>query len=314
MRVTNNLNWDPDIVAVLETVSTHGPVQDRVWMSHLAMPPRIRQLLIRHWDDEDFTIDAAHLYRRFLGVAIHSAIEDRSPSDDSKAEEKLVVPMHGIKLVGRADKWRDGVIKDWKTTGAFGMVSHPDGRPEYWEAMNGYTVGFRHSGYPVHNLAMTFLILGWDRHRAKREKDYPQTEVIGPIIIPAMDEEQSRGRVSFLVANHLSVAEMPDDRLPGCTTIERWQDPDTWAVYKWQKTDWGKRASKVEPSEDAAQDWIDWKNDGLKKPHKFEIRFRPSEPTRCQALWCDAFQVCPLGQGLRAKFERSVEVGQAEPV
>lgn len=311
MRMTNERNWDPDIVEVLKTVVTHGPVQDRVWMSHLASPPRLRQLQIRHFSDPDYVIDASHVYRRFLGVAIHAAIEDRSPSDDSKNEEKLIIPMRGVKVVGRSDKWRNGTVKDWKTTHPFSFVRSPEGKPEYWVALEAYGYGFRViQNLTVEHLALTALLLGFDRHRAAREPDYPQSEVVGPIVKPAMPTEVAEAMIHNLLDAHLACADLSDEQLPECGLEDRWANPESWAVFKMGKDGWQKRASRVLwGSEDEALDWMEEANRKAKKPATMEVRYRPGESVRCQPLWCDAFQVCPKGQAHRAATERSREDG-----
>ncbi len=117
--------------------------------------------------------------------------------------------------------------------------------------------------------------------------------------------------INSLLDAHLAVTDVTDEQLPPCSSEDRWASEKSWAVFKIGKNgEWQKKASRVLwNDEDEAIGWMEDAQSKAKNPTTMEVRFRPGESKRCQPLWCDAFQVCPMGQVLRAEYERSTGNG-----
>ena len=90
------------------------------------------------------------------------------------------------------------------------------------------------------------------------------------------------------IAAFKAAENLDDSELPECTSDERWQRPDKYAVTRLGN----KKASKLCDSEDQANEWISNANPKM----KYEITFRPGEPIRCK-YYCEVNKFCKQYKG-----------------
>ncbi len=118
----------------------------------------------------------------------------------------------------------------------------------------------------------------WSKPKARREKDYPQSQVqVMPVELWPL--EKTEAFICERIAAHLSA----ETSLPLCTDGERWRTPDKFAVIK----KGNKRAHRLLDNEQQAY--------AMAAQEKMVVEFRPGESKRC-ADYCKAFPFCTQAQ------------------
>jgi hypothetical protein len=305
------------------------PSKTRLGVTELIDSPRVRELKRRHYFDPDFTINVANGIPALLGSGTHSVIQkllenlqvvppevvgpDGKPFDHTRllVEHKMERTMasFGIDLVGKLDFWYDGWLADTKTTKAFGLIN---GRYEkYAKQGNVYAWMLRNDasarrmiGDPTtFRLTTEAIVKDHDARRAANEKDYPRCDM-NSYNQEVWDDDRQEEYVFERLRLHALAMNVPTDKdLPECTKEERWEKPTTYAVYTKTKdgSKFRKNATRVLDSMDEALDYCNDKKLDNGGPNAPRIDKRPGEPIRCQRKYCDAYQVCTIGQDLRKK-------------
>lgn len=300
----------------------HKPNKDRIGVTDLIDPPRIRELKRRHWDDPDFTINVTHNVAALLGSGFHDRVQKGLEKlkivpplqvqtaeglinfDPTKLliEQKLEMPyahLANVMLVGRFDVWYDGYLPDWKTGKAFTLVKDPNATG-YVAQPNIYAYMLKKlRDLDTHRVSTVFALKNFEWRKSLQQEDYPETETL-EVPQPLWELDETAAFIQQRLALHRLHQFLPEEEFAECTEDERWESPTQHAVFTKKKgsQDFKKVASRVLGSFMDAVDWVNSK--GLSVD---DVRFdkRPGEPIRCQPMFCDAFQVCPLGQALREK-------------
>jgi hypothetical protein len=247
-----------------------------------ALPPRTRQLEIRHADK--IVEDVSDGIWRLIGNIGHKILE-RADTTNHLPEERLTARVLGWVISGKPDLLEpDMTLSDYKFPSVWAMLR---AKPE-WEAVaNIYAWLYRENGFDVRRARIVAVLRDWSKLRAEREPDYPQ---VGVVVreIPLWSPEKQAAFVVERVMLHQQAALVIDDDLPLCTEEERWHKPDTWAVKK----KGNKRALRVYDSElEAEEHFRNGSTNGL----KLEVEHRPGADVRCQS-YCKVAQWCAHGR------------------
>lgn len=291
MRISNLLSLPDPIVQAVANDGYTGPSKSRtntISVSSLEKPVRQRRLEILHADE--ITEDAADRIWSLVGQAIHTILERANV--DGIAEERLSMEVEGWKVSGQFDHFTltDGVLSDYKVTSVWSIKD--GGRDEWTPQLNTYAHLLRAAGYTVQQVRVVAIARDWRKNESLRYggDGYPSHQVVVlPLILwPSTEcDRYLRERVRA----HQAAAE---GALPHCTSKERWQRPELWAVVK----DGNKRATKLCKSEDEAVAVIG-------DAPKMHVEFRPGMAVRC-SQYCSVLRQC---QNLRDNQWKPGELG-----
>ncbi len=299
MILSNSYKIDESLFHVLKRMNSRSPVQERLSVTHIPDSPRVRQLLIRHWDEIE--CDVSEQLFMLLGISAHSLIEQQARSDADlfeTIEEKLTQKYKGLTIAGKADVLtKDGCIKDWKTTSCYTLVYNPDGRMEWFWQVNVYKWMFEKAGYDIKKGKICAILRDWSRTKMEATPDYPripyaELEYVADGSNTFMHSLLSNDRIEeYLeerVGLHLTAAELPDEALPPCTREEKWQNPSRFAVMKGTN----KTAKRVLDTKAEALVYI---AQCIAKDAKLQDELylveRPSNSLRCQH-YCPVRTIC----------------------
>jgi hypothetical protein len=152
-----------------------------------------------------------------------------------------------------------------------------------------YSVLLRHHGHPVQKLQVIAILRDWSRMEAKRNRDYPQAQVVN-VDIPLWEPEKALALMRERVILH----QQARVTLPECSAEERWARSDVWAVMKANR----KKAVKLFSVEDEALAFASTEKD-------YYVVHRQGMSVRC-AEFCTALSFCTQGQGL-VRNQRSMK-------
>lgn len=266
-------------------------------ITDLQQPSKIYWLKQRH--DNEITVDASTQFWALFGASVHALLE-KVQIKGSEAEKRRYTTIEGKVISGGIDRYivkkreipsyidklASGMrmeyaqapteihtIQDYKVTSVWDAI-YQSSYNRYERQLNGYGYLYRVNGYPVDELEIIAIYRDWHQSKVGSTAGYPE-KPIGAINFPLYSMDQAREYLVNRINNMGKYGYVPDDNIPECSEIERWQDPDKWAIYKGKRRD---RASKVCNTEEEAYKWTIDHDFTLKK---YEIEFRPSKPKRC---------------------------------
>lgn len=275
MKFTNLHNLPAPMVAALS--GGWPPNPKTLSVSSLIGPPRIRTLLIRHWDrlEEDVS---GRLWA-LLGTALHDVLASHASGKEVLAEQSIKTEVGGILVSGRPDLYHDGIVDDYKITSVFSFLLGD--KPEWTDQLNVYAFLFRSQGFPVTALNIHAILRDWVESKTLTDPEYPKIPFV-TVPIDLWSIESAEEYVADRVARHLKYPMDP------CSDKERWGKPPTYAVFKVG----GKRALRVLDTAERAQEW--GKEHQAEKPKdKLEIHERPGSFVRCERF-CPVRAFCEL--------------------
>lgn len=208
----------------------------------------------------------------------------------------------GIDLYDRETR----ILHDYKLTSVFTWIfkNQPGSRfVEFNEQLNMYRLFMERMGYSVDKLMINLVFRDWSKKKAQFDRTYPdcraktaQLEMLGLDVVESMIENK--------IANITQYDNVPDDQIPECTQLQRWQRRETYAIM----CGTNKNATKVFYGWKDANDHIE----GIvasaiaKKPTanpdtiraEYRIEKRESVPLRCLE-YCSVRQFCHYGRSLK---------------
>jgi len=243
--------------------------------------PRQYQLIKRHYSE--IIKDAIDNFWSLMGSIGHNIIEKEKVGEGLK-EERLYMDILGWKIAGKFDLWLSpGSLEDYKFTSVWVYIMDKE-KKEWEEQLNIYAYMMIDAGFPVKNLFINAFFRDWIRSRAKYDKKYPQVPY-KRYKLKLWSIDKQKKYIEGRVALHQAHENTPDNELPECTELERWQTETKYAVMK----KGNKKACRggLKNSMEEAEKYI--------KNHKDSIRMyveiRRGEARKC-ADYCDAAPFC----------------------
>lgn len=283
MKITNKLNLPEAIVdAVKNDGYTRGDAD--ISVTGLLKPPRASALESKHWDDLEE--DASDRIWSLMGQVVHGILERANKV--GTAERRLFVDVLGWRVSGGMDLYEDhGTLLDYKVSTVYKFDG--DGVPEQFEQqLNIYAEILRRNGHHVSRLQIVAILRDWSKMEARRNPDYPQTNVI----VREVALWPAQKAWEFLEAR-VRMHQAARDALPECTPEDKWEKPTKWAVQKIGAA----RALKLHTTAESAETHLAELGTG------YEINMRPGEQTRCM-YYCSAAKFCTSFTGT-GMFTRS---------
>jgi hypothetical protein len=288
MQFTNKHGLPRALVEVITTDDydySDDPMS--ISVSTLVDSPKIKFLRALHW--HEMVVDVSDLIWKFYGIMSHKVMEDISKKDriiEVRINEQFHITIDGKKITyivrGKPDIYDklDEILSDYKTTSVWAWIFGSE-KKNFERQINIYAYMLRGQGYTPKILQDDMLLRDWRKSEARENPDYPPVAYGKLVQRQWTDKEVEDYLTERLELFHRSGLKDPDEL--ECSPEERWEKPTTFAVFTPLKdgSRMKSRADKVEPTMDAAKEWVR-KND----LSKFEIIERKGRDTRCQDEYC----------------------------
>jgi len=279
MNITNKYNL-PEYVVKLLDPRPRPKNLDRIGITDLEGPPRIRELTRRHFDEVEQ--DVSDFGPAFSGKAFHHYAGTILGDGDVLSEELVGVKVGDMEVVGVPDLYLpDGKVVDFKEVSAWALVFSPKGKPEEVWQVNDYAYLLREHGFPVTSGELCRKVKDWKKSEMVRNPDYPRLAFPHVVPVTLYTHEEVGHHIANRVALHRLAQSASDEELPECTPEERWEKATVYAVMKQGR----KAAVKLFDEEKDAKGFMA----GLGAGHS--IQTRPGERTRCEN-YCPVAQFC----------------------
>lgn len=281
MKHSNNHNY-PSAIADAITLYDKPPWKGDISNTTLTMPPRIKQLKQRH--RHEIQEDLSDFFAMFLGSAVHDYIARRSMAPHRIIEKAFYYDIDGTKVGGIVDLYDTKTFTqdDYKVVRAWSFLNGM--KPEYEQQLNINTWLLRKNGHKVDRHRIVALYRDWSEGQAYN-KSYPQSHCVA-YEAPIWKDTDAEAWIRERVELHKDAEKLPDDELPHCSSAERWEKPEKYAVMKKGR----KSAVRVLDTWEEADAYMNQK--GYKNPSHW-INIRQGEFTRCEK-WCQARPFCNL--------------------
>ena len=296
MEITNIHNITKPIYDLI-CKQVQEPDEGAIRVTELISSPYKKAMKVKYWDE--LTIDANDLLAALIGTVTHKLLEEAQEDPNVIAEQfyeqpltlvgdtiKECIDQNGVELTvndmytvvikGTCDYFniKTGELRDLKTT-TVSKLAFLDGKPDQdWvNQLNIYAWLMRRLKWTVKSLGIWVILKDWKATQAERKRDYPQSQFVH-YQIPLWTEKEQYDYVVKRVLYHMTPQH--------CTSEERWQSDDVWAVYGKSKA----RAKKLFTME---SDAIAYEKD---VKGESSIEFRKGESLHCK-LYCEARSKCP---------------------
>jgi len=288
IRITNRAGLPEPLVAAVSN-DPYDPGEAEFTVTELLSPPRQTQLIREHAGE--LSEDAADRIYALMGQVAHEILA--RAGENGIREERLsgrveVFGKHRT-ISGAFDHMAlieagpEMVLQDYKIASVWEAIFGV--KPDRVAQLNALAWLAEQNGKRVDRLEVVFIFRDWQKSKAKRDSKYPsQPALVYPVPFwnaARVEQELRRQMISHLAAREI---------LPECTPDERWEAPESWAVYR----NANKRASRVLDTEENA---IRWAGANFKPNDRARIELRPGESRRCLD-YCIALAVCEQGQAL----------------
>jgi hypothetical protein len=255
-------------------------------VTQLIRPPRQVELERLHKDE--LTEDASDRIWALCGQIGHLILE--RAANVGMTEHRLAVTRLGWKISCAVDLWDKQWVCDYKFCSGWAIKDGP--KKEWIEQTNMQRLIAIENGFDVTNIQIVAILRDWSVMEAKRNPDFPQSQV-QVYNLPIWSKEEAEEWLIFAVLGHQAARR----KLPECTAAERWERPTKFAVKK----NGAKRALKLYDTMDEAMAALPEKGHAIEK--------RPGEQVRCEN-YCSVAQYCDFYQRLKTEnqeLEQSIE-------
>ena len=257
----------------------------------------------RHWNELEQ--DCSDMIWMIFGNAVHSIMEGHE-SDNELAEQRIAMELncgeHGKRYIsGGFDLYNADthIITDYKTTGVFSYrMKVQEGPTSDWaKQLRLYWLLLGKLGFPVKGVRNTVFLKDWSKTQARRDASYPQKPIVDITydFSPVFNSEVASYMEADIVekiTEVLDYKDAPESEIPNCTSEQRWERDECWAIHKEGR----KSAVKLHSSEFEAERHLS----DLPKGHYIEHRL--GTPVKCQD-YCVAAAHCSFYKNYMKSFE-----------
>lgn len=233
----------------------------------------------RHWNE--MSEDCSERIYALLGTAVHKIFEENDDTPGAIKEQQFTYPVGKYTVTGRVDLFNPNTatVYDYKNTSVFKIIKGDF--HEWYTQLMIYAFLISKAGYKVEHLMIYAVLRDWSRTEARINKggNYPQNQVVKiPFDITEKDFEFIENFINTKIKEIEAAESMDDNSIPPCSEIERWAEPNKWALMPAK----GVKARKLCLSESEAKE--------LCKDNE-TIEFRPGKSKRCMD-YCSCCNFC----------------------
>lgn len=245
-------------------------------ITRLIQPPR--KVELERLNADKITEDAADRIWALMGQLGHTVLERAGVG---MVETRLFAEVAGWRISGKADIIvSERKIVDWKFTTVW---STEDGAKDEWvEQLNGLAFLASRNGLLIESLEIVCIYRDWSKLEARRNADYPKSQV-QVFKLPMWPAGEQEAWITSRVWAH-QIARVT---LPECSSQDRWEKPHKWALMKKGR----ERAVKLFDNPKDAKAARTYQRLG------FYVEHRPGEQVRCQS-YCAARPFCTQADAL----------------
>jgi len=277
MKITNKQNLPQAFVKMAESDYTPTPKQ----YSATALLKGVREVILERRHGDRIEQDASDMIWLLFGTAVHSILERQAEGDTEFKETFVKMPVGDCFVSGRFDLYDAATetITDYKTCSVWKVIfgDYPDWKKQlliYGAIMN-------YCGFPVKHGQIVAIMKDHSKRDAKIKPDYPEL----PVKTIKFDfTDADFAEIDAFIRDRLdqlSAAEkLPDDELPVCTSEERFNSGDKFAVMRKGR----KTALRVLDSAESADKWKEDNGGDY-------IELRQGEDKKCKD-YCSACEFC----------------------
>jgi len=229
MRITNKLNLPTPLVSMAMENYQVQPNEYRV----TSLLKGIRETILERRHGDEIEQDVSDMIWLLFGTAVHNVLEHHIEGDRELKEERIKAEIEGYILSGKFDLYNDETetVSDYKTCSVWKVIygDYTDWRRQLLI----YCYILRSIGFHASNGEIVALMKDYSKRDAKLKDNYPQFPV-QKIEFHFTDEDFSGIEVWLSdTFNEIRRCEnLPDDKLPICTSEERYNSGDKYAVMK----------------------------------------------------------------------------------
>lgn len=272
MRITNIHNVPEWVVKQLVPSEPRPLKPERMSVTWLIKPPRMRTLFIERFDE--IVTDVSDYFNMWYGNLLDSAFDD-----EEYAQNKMELEIDGITLVGKWDLLENNIIQDNKFT-KVGQLNYGSTLKEWEAQLNCYSYLWECLNFErVDGLQNNLFYRDWSATKVGRENNYPKVAFETYKQSHWSFEQQKQYILERLRLHREEPLSCPED--------ERW---GSFAVRTKDK----KRADRVLKTREECEQWMRETGRG----DYIESR----DGLRCQHF-CSVRSVCPYSTQCQAKFK-----------
>ena len=281
MKITNKLGLPDMLVRAVEKDYTY---QDKRYsITSLLDPDRVLMLKRRY--NDVIEQDISECIWMLFGTVTHYALETGIELKENEYVEKHLEYTfeNGYTLSGIVDHIFD-YIDDYKTTSVWTVIYGSNN--EHWkkQLQMGAYLFYKDSGKWMNKGRIIAILKDWNKKDAYKD-DYPKQ----PVAVIEFDlgtPEEIEEWILDRFETIRIVEKLSDMNLPMCSSEERFNKGDTYAVKKIGN----KTAMKVHKTLEEAEEHL--ANLENKYPGVYEIEHRKGEDTKC-LNYCQCNKFCP---------------------
>ena len=282
MKITNTLNLPSSFVQMAQRDYIVKDNEYRV----TSLLKGVRETILERRHHSEIERDCSDMIWLLFGTAVHSVLEKQQETDSELKEERLKVSIGKYILSGQFDLYcaEEKKITDYKTASVWKVIfgDFTDWRRQLLI----YAWMLTQTGFDVKSGEVVALLKDHSKSRAKYDKDYPQQPVVRiPFVFTGNEFVEIKDWLIERFNEIYRAEQLPDDELPLCTTEERWNTGNKFAVMKKGR----KSALRVLDSRGAADAWMAVNGKGD------YVEMRESEDKKCQD-YCPANAFCSYWQ------------------
>jgi hypothetical protein len=282
MKITNKLGL-PDMLQ--RAVEKEYVYRDKRYSITSLLDPDRVIMLKRRYNDE-IEQDVSECIWMLFGTVTHYALETGIELKENEyVEEHLEHTFEsGYTLSGIIDHVYD-YVDDYKTTSVWTVIYGSNN--EHWrkQLQMGAYLHYKEHGQWIDKGRIIAILKDWNRRESQKSFNYPDL----PVAVLEFDLGEPEEIENWIIDRFKTIEkleQMKDSELPLCTTEERFNKGNKYAVKK--KT--FKKAMKVHDTLDEARNHLI--NLEKKYPGEYEIEERKGEDTKCMN-YCSCCKFCP---------------------
>lgn len=277
MIITNKLGLPQAFVEMAKSDFTAEPKTYRV----TSLLKGVRETILGKRHTDKIEQDVSDMIWLLFGTAVHGILENQQEQGHEIKESRISIDIGEYKLSGQFDLYDSKAkkITDYKTCSAWKVVF---GDYTDWKRqLLIYAYMMRQIGFEVNSGEIVAIMKDHSKRDSKYKADYPKlpVKVIKFDFMPE-DFKEIEKWLNDKFDEIRRCEKLPDDELPLCTSEERYNSGDKYAVMKKGR----KTALRVLNNMEEAEEWMS-ENSGD------YIETRPGEDKKC-ADYCSACEFC----------------------
>ena len=286
MKITNKMGLPRAFVEMATRDYEYEPNEYRV----TSLLKGIRETILERRYSEQVEQDVSDMIWLLFGTAVHNILDHQTEEDCEIKESRIKIPFGKYILSGQFDLYnhQTQTITDYKTASVWKIIY--ENYEDWRRQLLIYAYLMKSIGFPVKQGEIVAILKDHSKRDAKTKSGYPQLPV--KKVTFSFSEKDFMEIEAWLKAKfaEIEAAEnLPDDQLPLCTSDERYNSGDKFAVMRKGR----KTALRVLDSMEAAEEWMGDNGGDF-------VEIRPGEDKKC-ADYCSVCDFCSHFQQAAAK-------------